>query len=169
MEKEVEQINAFDANTKVIIWSKIIDEQIHFNDIKSKNQTLFVSIITASMAAAGYLSIQPVGKNIISIYLCRFSLKVLTYTIPIIGAIIFTLAFYILDVGVYHTLLKGAVKAGQAFEKKYLSTILPSTMIEHHSEKDKTFGFIRGAFDKISWFYAVIGFSLFILVLSLNQ
>lgn len=152
---------------KIRVWEKIIDVQKHFNDVKSKNQTLFISVVTASLIASGYLySVQ--GHETFNFPLRVVDISILVYTIPLLGSAFFTLAFYILDFGIYHTLLKGAVKAGQEFEKNYIKADLTSIIIEKYSEEHKLFGFLEGAGVKLTWFYTIIGLGLVALFLVLN-
>lgn len=139
--------------------------QKHFNEIKSKNQTLFVSLITASLVASGYL-FKDSQTSVIHLSVTWFC-NIKSYTLPILAALIFSLAFYILDVGIYHTLLKGAVECGKQFEKNELHIELTSTIIEKHSQDDVTF-FCKGAENKLVAFYSFIAVGLIILFIFLN-
>jgi len=142
----------------IMIWERIIDVQKHFNEIKSKNQTLFVSVITASIAATGLLFKNQGNASILCLYF---------YSLPILGACIFTLAFYILDFGIYQSLLKGAVDCGVQFEKDTLDLKLTSRIVEEASHNITTLG-IRKSSTKLQFFYGIIGFSLFFTFVFLN-
>jgi hypothetical protein len=153
-----------DTSDQIRVWEKIIDVQKHFNEVKSKNQTLFISVITASIAASGYLSQGDRGSH-----LSIFMLHIQGYTLPLLAAIIFTIAFYILDVEIYHVLLKGAVRCGKDFENNILHQKLTSNIIEEQSESDTfIFPFIKGAHRKLIAFYVLIGGVLLLLFLILN-
>ncbi len=167
----------FTNKEKIRIWEKIIDVQKHFNEIKSKNQTLFISIITASLIVAGYLYkieiadilekethpdkiIDTIGTTRLCLDLCciNFELCVKNFTLPLIIAAIFTVAFYILDFGIYHTLLIGSVACGKKFEKKHIKIPLTSTVIEKYSinKNFSSFFIIHGAGKKLQTFYLII-------------
>lgn len=140
-----------DFNEKINIWTKIIDVQQHFNDIKSKNHTIYMSMVTAALAAFGYL----LSKN------NPF------YSLPILGAAFFTIPFYVMDCHIYHVLLKGAVECGKDFEKNQLGMDLTSVQIEKECQ-DASFWWATGAGEKLKLFYQLFGFGLFFLFLILN-
>jgi hypothetical protein len=118
---------------KIKIWEKIIDVQKHFNEIKSKNQALFITLLTASLGAFGYLLKN--GKyDLINL---NFHIYIYLFTLPILAAVIFTFAFYIIDYHIYHILLKGAVEAGRKFEEEQLNLKLTSIIIEEVSDNQK--------------------------------
>lgn len=152
----------------VKVWEKIIDVQKHFNDVKSKNQTLFVSLVTAALVATGYLyQYQTQSAQPIIFSIPKITINFHVYTLPILGAALFTIPFYILDCGIYQILLKGAVECGESFERRRLKWPLTSVEIEKHSKHHRTF-LIRGAGNKLKAFYILIGFGLLILFLIFN-
>lgn len=161
----LEESNNPSERDDIRIWEKIIDVQMHFNEIKSKNQTLFVSIITTSLAGAGFLY-KPSDLPIRISFGCSY-IPLHLYTLPILGAVVFTLAFYILDYGIYHRLLKGAVKSGQKFENEVLGLELTSIMVKKEIANHRVFG-LRGAGDKQKAFYALIALPLLALFIVLN-
>ena len=145
---------------KIRIWEKVIDVQMHFNEIKSKNQTLFISIITAFLAGAGFLYKHGNGADGALQIICT-DITVYIYSLPFLGASIFTIAFYVLDFSIYHTLLKGSIECGKEIEED-LGIDLTSRIIEKESQKDKFLNseWFRGAGRKLSLYYFIIIFSL---------
>lgn len=172
--------SVLDTETKIRIWEKVIDVQKHFNEIKSKNQTLFISILTACLAGTGYLML---NKNIKNIYLIAVNIqdvhfKLYLFSLPVLGAIIFTICFYILDHSIYHILLKGAVECGKEIELEFFDKKLSSHIINEVSREDYLIknpfnadkSFIKGAGRKHRAFYITILLSLlfFFIILTFS-
>lgn len=164
------KIDLKDKEINVKIWKHIIDVQMHFNEIKAKNQTIFASILTAILAASGYLLM---GKGITDNYFLIFGFKFHLYSIAILTAIILSVGFYILDYSIYQTLLKGAVECGKKFEIDHFSEHLTSNMIEEISQKNYLINIgkcklIEGTSQKHKCFYGLIILALlFIFFVSL--
>lgn len=159
MFNKAEERKIKDKELNIRIWEKIIDVQMHFNDIKSKNQTMFVSILTALLAATGYILM---SKDISNNYFPIGSFKLYIYSIALLVALVFSICFYILDHSIYHVLLKGSVNCGLEFEKSNLNEKLTSTYIEEESKKSPLSLLlfdcknIKGAGKKHKWFYGII-------------
>lgn len=158
----VDDLELREKDLDIQIWKQIIDVQMHFNEIKSKNQTMFVSILTALLAATGYILM---NKDVANNYFEIGNFKLYIYSLAIFVAIIFSFCFYILDHS-YHILLKGAVDCGKDFEKEHLNEELTSNKIEKISKRSPlSFLFFQfksqtGAGKKHKWFYGLIIFTL---------
>lgn len=151
----------------VQIWKQIIDVQMHFNEIKSKNQTMFVSILTALLAATGYMLM---NKDIANNYFLLGSFKLYVYSIAIFVSIIFSFCFYILDHS-YHILLKGSVDCGKDFETEHFNEELTSHKIEKLSKGSPLsliffdVNSVKGAGKKHKCFYGLIILTLILFFL----
>lgn len=182
MSTSMQKPNILEFNDKdelhVRIWEKVIDVQKHFNEIKSKNQTLFISILTACLAGTGYLMLNKSIKDLylIAININDFHFKLYLFSLPVLGAIIFTICFYILDHSIYHVLLKGAVECGKEIELEFFNRKLSSHIINEVSREDyliknplnKEQGLIKGAGKKHQAFYRIIigALSFFFVILT---
>lgn len=161
-----ENLKLKEKEINVKIWKQIIDVQMHFNDIKSKNQTMFVSILTALLAATGYILM---NKGISNNYFLIGNFKLPIYSVAIFIGLIFSICFYILDHSIYHVLLKGAIECGKKFEIDHFNEELTSNTIENISQDDPLSLLlweskkIKGAEKKHKWFYGLIIVTLLIL------
>lgn len=168
--EDSEEIRLRENDQNIQIWKQIIDVQMHFNEIKSKNQTMFVSILTALLAAIGYILM---NKDVANNYFLLGNFKLYVYSIAIFVSIIFSICFYILDHS-YHILLKGSVDCGKDFEKNHLNEELTSNRIERLSKMSPLSIIffdvkpIKGAGKKHKCFYGLIICTLIaLLILSL--
>lgn len=96
----------------VDIWKKVVDVQMHFNEIEMKIRGLFVTIVLALAAAQGFL----LDKGL-SFSFGHLNVLYATF-MPLLG-IVAACLFYFMDRYWYHRLLMGAVKQGAYIEKKY--------------------------------------------------
>ncbi len=111
----------------VDIWKKVVEVQMHFNDIEMKIRGLFVTIVLALAAAQGFL----LDKGLL---FSMGQLKVLYATfMPLLG-IVAACLFYFMDRYWYHRLLMGAVTQGEYIEKKYAKFLLEVSITEKIGE-----------------------------------
>jgi hypothetical protein len=144
------------------VWSdENTDVELCFNALNLSKQAFYISITCIALVVVSYLFF----KN--QALLFNRPLPIRLWTIPILGASLFTLAFSFLDYGILHVLLKGAVQSGIDFEKKHLNLPLSSCVIDKMSKKHSHFGFI-GAKAKLLAFYWIIGLACFVLFIVAN-
>ncbi|SRR6266487_222570 len=99
-----------DLENQIRVWEKIIDVQMHFNELGVKIRGLAVTVLGAILTAGAFALKE------------HLSLKIFSATIPavlpiLIIALVTWMAFYLLDHLWYHRLLKGAVLQGDKAEK----------------------------------------------------
>jgi hypothetical protein len=98
------------ATDHVELWKKVVDVQMHFNDLQLRVRTLAFTVTAAFLALGGY-ALKDAG-----------SLSILDTHVPLAAVVIFSaivpvLAFYFMERWWYHPLLAGAVLEGAALEK----------------------------------------------------
>jgi hypothetical protein len=96
----------------ITVWSKIIDVQMHFNDIELRIRNIAITAFTFIIGGIGYVEKEGL----------MFMIK--TWTIPYstvvsLFGILIMLAFLYMDKWWYHKLLLGAVKQAQFIEDKW--------------------------------------------------
>ena len=106
----------------IAIWSKAVDTQMHFNEMSVKSRQLGLTFVASAL-----------GIGIV--FLSRESAFALTFTINgriielhitvllVLGAILALWAVSLLDLRVYHRMLRGAVTFGEDFEEQYMKKI----------------------------------------------
>ena len=93
-------------------WTKIVDTQMHFNEMVMKVRSLAITLILAAFGAAAYAVQAPIflgvyGKSVhIAFFIIIFGLT---------GWI----ALWVMDLGHFHKLLRGAVTKGMQLEAQY--------------------------------------------------
>lgn len=111
MKAPVTATNPSDAQI-VEIWAKVVDVQMHFNDIEMRIRNFALSVVLAVFAAYGFLLSH---DSFISI----LSMKIYLYTVvPLMGSVAVYL-FFFMDFYWYHRLLLGAVQQGVEIEKRH--------------------------------------------------
>lgn len=93
------------------VWKKIIDVQMHFNDMQMRVRNYAVLLLSAIIGVAGVSM-----KDNMTSHLPFFGDVPLASVILFLGAGIWVL-FFFMDYFWYHKLLYGAVKKGVAMEK----------------------------------------------------
>jgi len=134
-------------------WIKIVETQMHFNDMVMKVRNLAITLVLAVFGAAAYSIQTPIflnahGREIhVAFFIICFGLA---------GWV----ALWIIDVSHFHKLLRGAVEYGMELEREYkgdptLGKILGmTTRITEHSRK--WFGRDTSAAKKVAVFYLVV-------------
>ncbi len=100
---------------KISIWEKVVDVQMHFNDLCLRIRNFAISILGVLLGAAAIAYRFAGHINI-------FSYKIPTASIFIAISIVVWLAFYLMDRYWYHELLKGAVHHAQKIEESLKAT-----------------------------------------------
>jgi hypothetical protein len=105
----------------VAIWAKAVDTQMHFNEMSVKSRQFGLAFVAAALGLGIVLLIRR-EEFTISIPFCGgFDLHM---TVLIAFASAFALqAVKILDLNVYHKMLRGAVTFGEDFEQNYMKEI----------------------------------------------
>jgi hypothetical protein len=103
------------------IWAKAVDTQMHFNEMSVKSRQFGLAFVAAALGLGIVLLIRR-EEFTISIPFCGgFDLHM---TVLIAFASAFALqAVKILDLNVYHKMLRGAVSFGEDFEQNYMKEI----------------------------------------------
>lgn len=130
------------SNEKLLvdIWKQTVDTQKHFNDMCVKSRQLGLTFVAAALGAALYLFIRsPTGltdtdsaaSNAATKTVSAYSLTIWTYPIVIhvsiaivLAAIAAVAAVRRLDLGIYHSMLRGAVAFGEDLENKHIRPLV---------------------------------------------
>ncbi|MGA2797378.1 MAG: HAD family hydrolase [Thermoguttaceae bacterium] len=93
-------------------WKVTVDVQKHFNDLEMRIRNFALTLITAAIAAAGFMFKEDIRLPIFGI---NFPLG----SVVIIGAIPIWFAFFLMDRYWYHKFLLGAVRHGHYIERRF--------------------------------------------------
>jgi hypothetical protein len=177
-------ISAEDKAHYVSIWAKVVDTQMHFNEMSVKARQFGLAFVAAALGL-GVVMLTRGGQE--------FSLE-----IPFLGgfrlhatvliALTSALSLYavrLLDLNVYHRMLRGSVAFGEDFEQNYMKQIFDlekgmTQTISHFSRYDDADKAVEGngkyhytgviqrnSEEKIKAFYCFSITSLIILALGL--
>jgi len=167
----------------VAIWSKAVETQMHFNEMSVKSRQLGLAFVAAALGLAVVLFGR--GEDFSwPLTVCNYKVHLHVSVFIILAAILAITAVRILDVNVYHKMLRGAVTFGEDFEKNYMKDIFclekgMTTAISHFSrfedasvdssqQKYKYLGTKkRTALEKIKTFYNVVTIALVISALAI--
>lgn len=122
------------------IWSKAIDTQMHFNEMSVKSRQLGLTFVAAALGVAMVL-ISRDGDFSIPVDFCFLNFSIHVSVIIMLGAAGVLHLVSILDLKVYHRMLRGAVTFGEDFEEKYMKKIFEldkgmTQAISHFSRHD---------------------------------
>jgi hypothetical protein len=105
----------------VAIWAKVVDTQMHFNEMAVKSRQFSLGFVAAALGLGIVLLMR---HEEFSLSIPLFGGFDLHMTVLIAFASAFALqAVKILDLNVYHKMLRGAVAFGEDFEQKYMKVI----------------------------------------------
>lgn len=105
----------------VAIWAKAVDTQMHFNEMAVKSRQFGLGFVAAALGLGIVLFVRGQEFSISISYLGGFDLHM---TVLILFASAFALyAVRLLDLNVYHKMLRGAVAFGEDFEENYMKQI----------------------------------------------
>ena len=105
----------------VAIWAKAVDTQMHFNEMAVKSRQFGLGFVAAALGLGIVLLIRREEFSMSVPFLGGFDLHM---TVLIAFASAFALnAVKILDLNVYHKMLRGAVAFGEDFEQNYMKQI----------------------------------------------
>jgi len=105
-------------NVYVTIWAKAVETQMHFNEMCVKSRQFGLAFVAAALGF-GIVLLSRGEEFILSVHWCGgFDIHA---TVLIVLASAFALvAVRILDLNVYHKMLRGAVTFGEDFEENYM-------------------------------------------------
>ena len=166
------------------IWKKTVDTQMHFNEMSVKARQFGLTFVAAALGL-GVVMLSRGQDFVIHVPYLEFELNGI---VVLAAAGAFALyAVRLLDLNVYHRMLRGAVTFGEDFEENYMKKIFDlekgmTQAISHYSRfddaskctKDGKFHYVgsnkKTAGEKISRFYsasiatlAVLAFILFLM------
>ncbi|NHC62515.1 hypothetical protein [Paenalcaligenes suwonensis] len=116
---------------QISMWEKVVDVQMHFNDLCLRIRSFSISILGVLLGAAA-IAYRFAG------YVSILDYKIPTASIFMTISVIVWLAFYLMDRFWYHELLKGAVHHAQKIEeslKKFTPEIELANSIREQSHK----------------------------------
>lgn len=105
----------------VSIWAKTVDTQMHFNEMAVRSRQFGLGFVAAALGLGIVLLVRRQEFSIPINYLGGFEVNA-TVLVVLAGA----LALYavkILDLNVYHKMLRGAVAFGEDFDENYMKQI----------------------------------------------
>jgi hypothetical protein len=124
----------------VAIWSKAIDTQMHFNEMSVKSRQLGLTFVAAALGVGVVLASR--GSDFaFPVVLGSIHFDLHISVILTLGAALALFAVRILDLNVYHKMLRGAVTFGEDFEENYMKSIFDlekgmTQAISHFSRYD---------------------------------
>lgn len=119
--KEPDSEGKFSENL-IAVWSKTVDTQMHFNEMSVKSRQLGLTFVAAALGLAIFLFSRPTSEARYA-----FEITVLGNQITLHVAVLIILAaaasvyaVKLLDLGVYHMMLRGSVAFGEDLEEVHL-------------------------------------------------
>jgi len=123
----------------VSIWQKAVDTQMHFNEMSVKARQFGLTFVAGALGLGVVLMARGQEFAISVPYFGGFDIHAI---VVLIAASAFAMhAVRLLDLNVYHRMLRGAVYFGEDFESKYMSQIFDlkkgmTQAISHFSRHD---------------------------------
>lgn len=171
------RVEAARVEAYVQIWAKAVDTQMHFNEMSVKSRQLGLTFVAAALGVGVVLlSRQSDFAFTFAISGCQIVLHVAT--LIILAAAIALIGVQILDLGVYHRMLRGAVTFGEDFEEQHMKELFQlekgmTQAISHYSRHNDanvtripnapyvyTGTSLISAEVKIRYFYSFVTYSL---------
>ena len=114
------------AENVVSIWSKAVDTQMHFNEMSVKSRQLGLTFVAAALGLAVFLFSRSSNEAtyVFKVQIAGFLLKLHIAEFIILAAAASVYAVKLLDLGVYHKMLRGAVVFGEDLEEVHLRKML---------------------------------------------
>jgi hypothetical protein len=118
----------------VDIWKQAVDTQKHFNDMCVKSRQLGLTFVAAALGAALYLFIRAaptesgglIGRSLYaySVSFCGREIVLHVSLAIVIAAAATVYAVRLLDIDIYHRMLRGAVTFGEDLEEKHIRKLV---------------------------------------------
>ena len=133
---------------QISIWEKVVDVQMHFNDLCLRIRNFAISILGVLLGSAA-IAYRFAGHMII------FSHKIPTATVFISISIVVWISFYLMDRFWYHELLKGSVHHAHSIERS-LKKIAPEIELAQSIRDQSHKSLKMNAAKKLNIFYISI-------------
>ena len=104
------------------IWSKVVDTQMHFNEMQVKSRQLGLTFVAAALGVAIVL-VSNGDDFSFKIPVGSIEIRLHVSVLLVLGAWLALEAVKQLDLHVYHRMLRGAVTFGMDFEENYLKQV----------------------------------------------
>lgn len=101
------------------IWEKAVDTQMHFNEMSVKSRQLGLTFVAGTLGVAVVLLSQGQAFSL-NVFLWGFNFELHVAVLLVLGAHLALQAVKLLDLNVYHKMLRGAVSFGEDLEENYL-------------------------------------------------
>jgi hypothetical protein len=111
-------VSSEDKDRYIEIWKKAVETQMHFNEMSGKSRQLGLTFVAAALGVAVVMVAR--GDDFA---LTFFNWKIHVGVLLILAATLAISGVRVLDLKVYHRMLRGAVTFGEDFEKNYMSRI----------------------------------------------
>jgi hypothetical protein len=111
-------VSSEDKDRYIEIWKKAVETQMHFNEMSGKSRQLGLTFVAAALGVAVVMVAR--GDDFA---LPFFNWKIHVGVLLILAATLAISGVRVLDLTVYHRMLRGAVTFGEDFEKNYMSSI----------------------------------------------
>ena len=108
----------------VTIWSKVVDTQMHFNEMSAKSRQLGLTFVAAALGLAVFLLSRADAKYEFDMVLHGHTVKLHVAEFVILAAAVAVYAVKLLDLDVYHKMLRGSVAFGEDLEETHLKRML---------------------------------------------
>lgn len=105
----------------VSIWAKVVDTQMHFNEMSVKSRQFGLGFVAAALGLGIVLLVRNREASIAVHLFGGFDVHVAV--LVVLGSAFALFAVMILDLSVYHKMLRGAVAFGEDFEEQYMKQI----------------------------------------------
>jgi hypothetical protein len=143
--KESSQEPVIDKQLAVDVWKKVVDVQMHFNDLCLRLRSVAITVLGTLLGAAA------------AAFKFGGTIKIINHEEPtavifFIISLIVWMAFFWIDRYWYHELLKGAVHHGQKIEERFKAEMPEiSLALEIRDQSHQSFG--MNAAKKLNIFY----------------
>jgi len=128
-----------DKELYVAIWAKTVDTRMHFNEMSVKARQFGLAFVAAALGLAVVLAARGQEAVLDVPYFGGFKLHVSVFITLASAASLY--AVKLLDLNVYHRMLRGAVAFGEDFEQTYIKEVFQlqkgmTQAISHFSRYD---------------------------------
>jgi hypothetical protein len=188
IKREQQEIVVSFQEIYVSIWAKTVDTQMRFNEMAVKSRLFGLAFVAAALGLGIVLIARGEDVAIPIPYFVGWNLNV--SVIIALAGIVALWGVRVLDLNVYHKMLRGAVKFGEDFEENYMKQIFAlqkgmTQAITHFSQypnaetilqRDGTYFYEKGKGEekrrkkeryKIKQFYNILMLSLLVLAAAL--
>jgi hypothetical protein len=118
-----ENLTADEKTAIIAIWAKAVDTQMHFNEMSVKARQFGLAFVAAALG----LGVVLLGRGEAETLVVRLgnggSFKLNAAVLVAIASAVAMYAVSLLDLGVYHRMLRGSVAFGEDFEENYMKQI----------------------------------------------